>query len=54
MLLYFFTKEGEIMKENNLKGLWIPYEILTNENLIAIITSRIEEMFYFLIMPFHG
>lgn len=21
------------MKENNLKGLWIPYEILTNEEL---------------------
>ena len=26
-------KEGEIMQENNLKGLWIPYEILSNESL---------------------
>lgn len=30
---YFFMKEGEIMQENNLKGLWIPYEILSNEVL---------------------
>lgn len=26
-------KEGDFMQENNLKGLWIPYEILSNENL---------------------
>ena len=25
--------EGEFMQENNLKGLWIPYEILSNESL---------------------
>jgi len=30
---YFFTKEGEFMQENNLKGLSIPYEILTNKKL---------------------
>ena len=26
-------KEGDFMQENNLKGLWIPYEILSNESL---------------------
>lgn len=25
------------MQENNLKGLWIPYEILTNENLSELL-----------------
>lgn len=33
MRCYFYVKEGEDMQENNLKGLWIPYEILTNGNL---------------------
>ena len=40
-------KEGENMQENNLKGLWIPYEILTNENL-----SDKEKYIYSLILFF--
>lgn len=41
-------KEGEIMQENNnLKGLWIPYKILTNENL-----SDKEKHIYSLILFF--
>ena len=42
-MFYFFTKEGE----NNLKGLWIPYEILTNEHL-----SDKEKYIYSLILFF--
>lgn len=42
-----FMKEGDIMKENNLKGLWIPYEILTNEKL-----SDKEKYIYSLILFF--
>ena len=47
MRCYFYVKEGENMQENNLKGLWIPYEILTNENL-----SDKEKYIYSLILFF--
>lgn len=40
-------KEGEFMQENNLKGLWIPYVILTNEHL-----SNKEKYIYSLILFF--
>lgn len=40
-------KESEKMKENVLKGLWIPYEILTNENL-----SDKEKIIYSIILFF--
>ena len=38
-------KEGEIMQENNLKGLWIPYEILSND-----ILNDKEKLIYSLIL----
>ena len=40
-----FMKEGELMQGNNIKGLWIPYEILSNE-----ILSDKEKLIYSLIL----
>ena len=46
--IYFFTKEGEIMQENNLKGLWIPYEILTNEKVRYLNNNMLDNEIHFI------